>query len=189
MNPDRDPGRLRPLALAFVALIGMGAALLMLRPDSERVTAAKAPHRPVHRSSAPAAKEATHAAPAPVKAAPAVTVSRAAAATPRHSATVAPTHSVEVHAAARKTPKVGAETAPGEPPDINTPRIQTDTPPPPPEPLTITDTEIVATSSSSVQVAFKTSLPAQTRVSYGIGTPVIWSDASATDTVDHQVTI
>ena len=89
----------------------------------------------------------------------------------------------------RERRRRAAETAPSDPPDIDTPRIKTDAPPPPPEPLTISDTQILATSSSSVQVAFKTSLPAQTRVSYGIGTPVVWSDASSGDTLDHQATI
>jgi hypothetical protein len=193
MNSEHDAGRARPLALALVALLGMGLALLMVRPHAEHVAAPKAPAKSVLSSFAPAAKAAAHAVPAapkPAKAAPAaVTVSPAVAAPRRHADSIVRAPVVEVQAASDNPPAKGGETTPGEPPDINTPRIETDAPPPPPEPLTITDPQVVAASSSSIQIAFKTSLPAQTRVSYGIGTPVIWSDASATDTLDHQVEI
>jgi hypothetical protein len=190
MNSERDPGRVRPLALALVALLGMGIALLMVRPHAEPI-AAKAPHTSVLSSFAPAAKAAAHAVPAaprPAKPTPTVTVSPAVEAPRRHADSIVRAPVVAVDPAA-ESPPAKSDTVPADPPDIDTPRIETDTPPPPPEPLTITDTQIVATSSSSVQVAFKTSLPAQTRVSYGIGTPVVWSDASATDTIDHQVLI
>jgi hypothetical protein len=191
MNSERDAGRVRPLALALVALAGMGIALLLVRPHAEHVAAAKAPAKSVLSSFAPAAKAAAHAVPAaprPVKAAPAtVTVSPTVEAPRRHADSIVRAPVVEVQPAAEAPP--ATDTVPSDPPDIDTPRIETDTPPPPPEPLTITDTQIVATSSSSVQIAFKTSLPAQTRVSYGIGTPVVWSDASASDALDHQVTI
>jgi hypothetical protein len=192
MKPRGDAGRVRPFAVALAALAAMGIALLLLRPDGEHVATAKAPHRSLLPSSlGPAAKAGTHAiraAPRPVAAARAVRVSPVAEASRRHAARIVRAPVVAAHAAG-KTPPAETDATTDEPPDIDTPRIETDAPPPPPEALTITDTQIVATSSSSVQLAFKTSLPAQTRVSYGIGTPVVWSDASATDTVDHEVTI
>ena len=186
---------MRTLALALVALAGMGIALLLIRPHDEHVAVAKAPHDSVLSSFAPAAKAAARAVPAapgPVVAQATVNVSPPATAPRRHADRIARAHVVEIQAAAEPeappAPGGGATTA-AEPPDIDTPRIETDAPPPPPEPLTITETQIVATSSSSVQVAFRTNLPAQTRVSYGIDTPVIWSEASTTDTLDHRATI
>jgi hypothetical protein len=189
MSSEHDAGRVRPLALALVALAGIGIALLMARPHAEQVAAAKAPHKSVLSSFAPAAKAAAHAVPAaPTPAAtPTMTVSPTVEAQ-RQPVRVAHASVVEVEPAADDS-SATQDTVPADPPDIDTPRIETDTPPPPPEPLTISDTQILATSSSSVQVGFKTSLPAQTRVSYGIGTPVVWSDASAADSLDHQVTI
>jgi hypothetical protein len=196
MKPGRDHGRVRPLALALVALAGIGAIVLLVRPHGEQVVARKAPHPSVRSSSPPAAKSAAHAVPAAPEptaaaatpAAPTAAVSPVIESARRHAGRVPREPVVRVHAAAKR-PRAKTETATGEPPDIDTPRIETDAPPPPPEALTITDPQIVATTSSSVQLAFKTSLPAQTRVSYGIGTPVIWSEVSATATLDHQVTI
>ena len=192
MKPRGDAGRVRPLAVALAALAAMGIALLLVRPDGEHVAVGKPPHRSsLPRSLGPAAKAGTHAiraAPRPVAALPGAVVSPTTKASRRHTSRVPQAPAVAPHAAA-KAPSAATETTPSDPPYIDTPRIKTDAPPPPPEALTITDTQIVATSSSSVQLAFKTSLPAQTRVSYGIGAPVVWSDASATDTVDHEVTI
>jgi hypothetical protein len=190
MKSERDPGRVRRLALALVALAGMGIALLMVRPHAEPVASARAPHKSVLSTFAPAAKAAAHAVPAAPKPAstPTVTVSPTAEAQ-RQAVRVSRAPVVEVQPAADDTSAPPQESVPEDPPDINTPRIETDSPPPPPEPLTISETTILATSSSSVQVAFKTSLPAQVRVSYGIGTPVVWSDASTTDSLDHQATI
>src|SRR5262249_17486347 len=147
MNSHRDAGRVRPLALALVALAGMGIALLMTRPHAEPVAApAKAHRTSVLSSFAPAAKAAAHAvppAPKPVEAAPARTVSPTAEAPRRHAASIVRAPVVQVQAAA-ESPPAKTDTGPSDPPDINTPRIPTDTPPPPPEPLTITDTQIVA---------------------------------------------
>ncbi len=189
MNARRDAGRVRPLALALVALLGMGIALLMVRPHGEPVTAAKAPQKSVLSSFAPAAKVAAHAVPAVPKpaASPTVTVSPAVEAPRSRPAHAVREGSVEVEQASRPPKHAPPAELPGQ--ATTDTRVSAETPPPPPEPLALSDVRVIATSSSSVQIAFHSNLPAETRASYGIDTPAVWTAPEPSGTLDHQATI
>jgi hypothetical protein len=186
----------RQLALAFVAVFGIGLALLITRPHSAHVAAPrpatpKPSHKPVLSTFAPAAKAAVHAVPATPKPTPVTTVQ------PAHSVPAPSGHSRpvkqpdrQVRPASPPPPAQTAVAAPSEGPgDGTTPRAEADTAAPPPEPLAISGVQVDAVSADSAQITFQTNLPARTIASYGIDSPAVWTAAETTDTQQHQVVL
>ena len=175
-----ESGGVRLLALALVAVVGLGVYAVILRGHESRVAVAKAPQKSVLSSYAPAAKVVAHAVPA---------------SKPKAAVTVAPAQSEAPHPAralrqeapaVRPASAAPAQTAADPEPHPEGPRVATETPPPPPEPLVISDAQVVALSPSTAQITFHTNLPATTRASYGIDSPTVWTAAEPSGTLDHQ---
>jgi hypothetical protein len=181
-----EAGGVRLLALALVAVVGLGVYAVIVRGhDSPRPVAAAPPHKSVLSSYAPAAKVVAHAVPAAPKAKTAASVLLPAQVHARPAASVLPREDTSVRPAQEVPAGSAAEP---EPPLEGTQgtRVSTETPPPPPEPLVISDAQVVALSSSTAQITFRTNLPATTRASYGIDAPTVWTAAEPTGTLEHQ---
>src|SRR5439155_13673583 len=182
-----EAGGVRLLALALVAVVGLGAYAVIYRGHESHVAVAKAPRKSVLSSYAPAAKVVAHAVPAAPKPEAPVTVAPAATET-RH-----PTRALRQQpASVRPASEAPAQPAPTpEPPPGPTEgtRVSTGAPDPPPEPLAISDVRIDALSPSTAQITFHTNLPATARASYGIDAPTVWTAAEPTGALEHQTVL
>jgi hypothetical protein len=83
-------------------------------------------------------------------------------------------------------PGATASSAP-PPPTATTTTTTTPTQPTGPPP-TIEDVHTVALTPFSATIAWRTSVPASSRVAYGVDAPVIWTNAGA-DSTEHQATV
>ena len=194
MSPNRrDDGRVRPLALAVVAVFGIALSLLIVHPHESTAPVAKAPRKSVLSSYAPAAKVAADAVPAtPKPTRPHASVVSAAAPAPAQPTRARVTVAAAPRALHASTPAANA--ASPSPPlddsgDATMPRTEADTAAPPPEPLAITDARVQAVSSSGAQITFRTNLPARTAASFGVDGPAIWTAPETTDTLEHQAVL
>jgi hypothetical protein len=183
-----ESGGVRLLALALVAVVGLGVYAIMVRKHEARVVVA-APHKSVLSSYAPAAKVVAEAVPA----VPKVRIAPAPAVAPTGRATVRSTASKSA-VSVQPASEVPVPTKPATAPEPTLPegagsRVSAETPPPPPEPLVISDAQIVALSPSTAQITWRTNLPASTRASYGIDNPTVWTPAEPTGTLEHQTVI
>jgi hypothetical protein len=184
-----ESGGVRLLALALVAVVGLGIYAVILRGDESRVAVAKTPQKSVLSSYAPAAKVVAQAVPAAPKPTATVSVAPAAQSETRHPARALRQEEPPVRPASEGPAAVVAAPEPPLEGTQGTTRVSTETPPPPPEPLVISDAQVVALSPSTAQITFRTNLPATTRASYGIDSPTIWTAAEPAGTLDHQTVL
>jgi hypothetical protein len=200
LSPERrDDARVQPLALAVVAVFGIGLSLLIVRPhgSTEPDAKAAAPHKSVLSSYPPAAKAAADAVPAtpkPMPVEPATAVAAAPAPHVRATRPPPPPPAVAATAAVRPagTPPARAQAPAGETDDgtrPTMPRTEADSANPPPEPLVISDAHVDAVSASGAQITFRTNLPARTVASFGADGPALWTAPEATDALQHQAVL
>jgi hypothetical protein len=79
--------------------------------------------------------------------------------------------------------------ASSSPPPLAPTTTTTTTPaPPPPPPPTIEDVHTVSLSPFSATIAWRTSVPASSRIAYGVDAPVVWTEASS-DSTSHEATV
>jgi hypothetical protein len=195
LSADRRDNRVRPLALAALAVVGVGLSLLIVRPHGSRIAVATVTHKSVLSSDAPAAKVAADAVPATPKPtpapapAPAVSIAPAAHARTTHAA-VHPLPDAQVRAASGPPPAwTAAPPADDTGPEPTMPRVEADTATPPPEPLVISGARVEAVSASGAQITFQTNLPAQAVASFGIDGPAVWTPPETTHTLEHQAVL
>ena len=65
-------------------------------------------------------------------------------------------------------------------------RIAATAPAPPLEPLAIADPQVVALTSSSASVTWRTNVPTQSQIAFGLDAPTIWAQPSGQSVVEHQ---
>ena len=186
MSPYRSDVRsVRALALAVVAVNGLGIYTLIVRAHHSPVPVAAPPPKSVLSSYGPAAKVVAGAVPAAPKVKPAASVAPPAQTRTRRAARVLRQEKPSARPArAVPTEIVAAQEPPAE--ETQGSRVAAETAGPPPEPLVISDARVVAVSPSGAQITFHTNLPATTRASYGIDAPTVWTEAEPTSTLDHQ---
>jgi hypothetical protein len=185
-----EQGGARLLALALIAVVGLGAYALIVRKHETRIVVVVAPpKKSVLSTYAPPAKVVAGAVPATPK----VQQRPAAVAPASHpSVSVEPAqHQSAAVRPAKEVPAVTRSAAPEPPPEgiSGTTRAHTDLPPPPPEPLAISEAQIVALSPSTAQITWRTNLPATTRASYGIDSPTVWTQATPVGALEHQTVL
>jgi hypothetical protein len=182
------------LLLAVVAGSTIGFKLALPGSDSAsvRATAAPATANPPLRFAPPTGRPvravgldtggATSPGLTPLARVSAQTVTRAAASSAAGSSEIAFSSPYVSDLRFLALPGTAASTTPPPPTATTTPAPPTGPPP------AIEDVHTVALTPFSATIAWRTSVPASSRVAYGVDAPVIWTDATSGST-DHQATV
>ena len=183
------------LLLAVVAGSAIGFKLAMPGSDSASAPASAAPAaaNPPLRFAPPTGRPvravgldtggATSAGLIPIASVSAQTITRAAASSATGSAEIAFSSPYVSDLRFLALPGAAASTTP-PPPTATTTSPAPPTVPPP----TIEDVHTVALTPFSATIAWRTSVPASSRVAYGVDAPVIWTDPGA-DSTAHEATV